>query len=73
MVNIILKNFKKPDDIRNFDKGKFEIVKLADMTIGKATYEPGWKWSIDISPYKCRMWNLFFIPWEWKIEQRGTW
>ena len=50
MVNIILKNFKKPDEIRNFDKGKFEIVKLADMTIGRASYEPGWKWSIDVSP-----------------------
>ena len=50
MVDIILKNFKKPDEIRNFDKGKFELVQLADMTIGKASYEPGWKWSIDVSP-----------------------
>ncbi len=50
MVDIILKNFKKPDEIRIFDKGKFELVQLADMTIGKASYEPGWKWSIDVSP-----------------------
>ena len=50
MVDIILKNFKKPDEIRIFDKGKFELVQIADMTIGKASYEPGWKWSIDVSP-----------------------
>ena len=50
MVDIILKNFNNPDEIRNFDKGKFELVKLRDMTIGRASYEPGWKWSINVSP-----------------------
>ena len=50
LINIILKNFKNPDEIRNFDKGKFELVRLADMTIGKASYKPGWKWSVDVSP-----------------------
>ena len=50
MVDIILKNFNNPDEIRNFDKGKFELVKLKDMTIGRASYEPGWKWSINVSP-----------------------
>jgi len=50
MNEIILKKFNKPDEIRNFTKGKFEIVKICDMVIGKATYEPGWKWSVDVSP-----------------------
>ena len=50
MVDIILKNFNNPDEIRDFDKGKFELVKLKDMTIGRASYEPGWKWSINVSP-----------------------
>ena len=50
MVDIILKNFNNPDEIRNFDKGKFELVKLKGMTIGRASYEPGWKWSINVSP-----------------------
>ena len=50
MEEIILKNFDKPDEIRKFDKGQFEIVTLANMTIGRATYAPGWKWSIDVSP-----------------------
>ena len=50
MEDIILKNFDKPDEIRKFDKGRFEIVKVENMTIGRATYAPGWKWSIDVSP-----------------------
>ena len=50
MIDIILKNFEKPDETRNFTKGKFELVDLGKMTIGKATYEPGWKWSEDVSP-----------------------
>ena len=50
MIEIILKNFKNPDEIRKFEKGKFEFLQVADMTIGKGSYEPGWKWSIDVSP-----------------------
>ena len=48
MEEIILKNFDEPDEIRKFDKGQFEIVEVANMTIGRATYDPGWKWSIDV-------------------------
>ena len=50
MIDIILKNFDNPDEVRSFDKGKFELVKFSDMTIGKASYEPGWKWSECIKP-----------------------
>ena len=49
-LKIILKNFDKPDVTRNFEKGKFEIISIGGMTIGKATYKPGWKWSVDVSP-----------------------
>ena len=48
-LDIILKNFDNPDEIRKFEKGKFELVILPKMTIGKAVYEPGWKWSEDVS------------------------
>ena len=50
MIDIILKNFNNPDEVRSFEKGKFELVKFSEMTIGKASYEPGWKWSRDVSP-----------------------
>ena len=44
----ILKRFDTPDEIREFPKGKFETVTLGPMTIGRATYQPGWKWSDDV-------------------------
>ena len=50
MLDVILKRFEKPDEVRTFEKGKFEIVHLGEMTIGRATYLPGWKWSQHVGP-----------------------
>jgi quercetin dioxygenase-like cupin family protein len=50
MLEVILKRFENPDEVRIFEKGRFEIVNLGGMTIGRATYEPGWKWSEHVSP-----------------------
>ena len=47
-TDVILKRFEHPDEVRTFDKGKFELVRLGGMTIGRATYQPGWKWSSDV-------------------------
>lgn len=45
MYEVILKRFEHPDEVRTFEKGKFELLNLGGTTIGRATYEPGWKWS----------------------------
>jgi len=50
MNEVILKRFENPDETRVFEKGKFEIVTIGGMTIGRASYEPGWKWSKHVSP-----------------------
>ena len=42
-LEVILKSFDNPDEITPFEKGKFEKVTLGGMTIGRATYQPGWK------------------------------
>lgn len=47
-LDVMLKSFDRPDEVREFPKGRFEIVKLGGMTIGRATYEPGWRWSRDV-------------------------
>ena len=47
MRDLIVKKFENPDKIISFDNGKFELVHMGLMTIGKATYMPGWKWSED--------------------------
>ncbi|MFL6594159.1 MAG: cupin domain-containing protein [Chthoniobacterales bacterium] len=49
-VDVILKRFERPDETRLLTKGKFEIVHLGGMTIGRATYEPGWRWSDHVGP-----------------------
>jgi len=47
-VDLILKRFDSPDEVREFRKGRYEIVRIGGMTIGRATYQPGWKWSADV-------------------------
>jgi 2-hydroxychromene-2-carboxylate isomerase len=49
-LDVMLKRFEQPDEVRTFEKGKFEIVRIGGMTIGRATYEPGWKWSLHVGP-----------------------
>jgi quercetin dioxygenase-like cupin family protein len=48
MTDVILKRFETPDEVREFEKGRFELVKIGGMTIGRASYEPGWKWSVHV-------------------------
>ena len=48
MLDVILRRFDQPDETRKFAKGKFELVRIGGMTIGRASYEPGWKWSVDL-------------------------
>ena len=50
MLDVVLKRFDHPDEVRVFEKGKFELVTVGGMTIGRATYEPGWKWSEHVAP-----------------------
>jgi quercetin dioxygenase-like cupin family protein len=50
MNAVDLRQFETPDEVRTFDKGKFEIVRLGGVTIGRATYQPGWKWSEHVGP-----------------------
>ena len=50
MHDVILKRFENPDEIREMTKGRFEIIRIGDMTVGRATYEPGWRWSEHVGP-----------------------
>ncbi len=45
-----LKSFGKPDEVREFPKGKVEIIKIGNAAIGRATFQPGWKWSESVQP-----------------------
>ena len=45
-----LKNFSKPDEVREFPKGRVELVKIGGATVGRATFQPGWRWSTSVQP-----------------------
>ena len=47
-LDVILKRFEAPDEVREFELGCFELVDMGKMTIGRATYQPGWKWSLHV-------------------------
>ena len=44
------KSLDSPDEIRTFNKGKLQITKHGGVTIGRATFEPGWRWSECVKP-----------------------
>ena len=45
-----IKSFGRADEVREFPKGKLELVKIGNATIGRATFMPGWKWSESVQP-----------------------
>jgi len=47
---VVLKRFEAPDETRLMPKGRFELVHIGGLTIGRATYEPGWRWSEHVGP-----------------------
>jgi quercetin dioxygenase-like cupin family protein len=49
-AEVVLRRFEAPDEVREMTKGRFEIVRLGGVTIGRATYEPGWRWSEHVGP-----------------------
>lgn len=44
------KDFSNPVEVREFPKGKLELIKIGGVLIGKATFEPGWRWSESVQP-----------------------
>jgi hypothetical protein len=44
------KNIDLPDDKRSFTHGELRMVRVGDATIGRAVFNPGWRWSTDVQP-----------------------
>jgi hypothetical protein len=49
-ASVDLKRFDTPDEVRVFEKGRLSVIRIGGMLLGRAEYEPGWKWSIDVGP-----------------------
>lgn len=44
------KSFGRPDDVREFPGGRLELLKVGGVTVGRAVFEPGWRWSTSVQP-----------------------
>jgi hypothetical protein len=44
------KSINKPEETRSFEKGKVELVTIGGIQVGRATLQPGWKWSQHVKP-----------------------
>lgn len=50
-TNVIeVKNFAKADEIREFPRGRVELITVGGATVGRATFLPGWRWSTSVQP-----------------------
>src|SRR3984893_12297112 len=50
MAKMEKKTLSDPEEKRSFDKGQLELVTLGGVTFGRATLQPGWKWSTCVKP-----------------------
>jgi hypothetical protein len=50
MARMQKKNLSEPEELRVFDRGRLELVSLGGVTLGRATFQPGWKWSTSVKP-----------------------
>jgi quercetin dioxygenase-like cupin family protein len=50
LPDVVLRRFDTPDETREMRLGRFEVVRVGGVTIGRATYQPGWKWSEHVGP-----------------------
>lgn len=48
MDDVVIRRFDAADETREFELGTFDLVSLGGITIGRASYEPGWVWSTHI-------------------------
>jgi hypothetical protein len=51
-----LNNFASPDETREFEKGKVELIHIGGGVVGKMTLQPGWRWSLHVKPIAKTEW-----------------
>jgi quercetin dioxygenase-like cupin family protein len=52
MAGMLRKSLDSPEETRQFKdgKGKLELVNLDAGGVGRATFQPGWRWSEHVKP-----------------------
>lgn len=59
------KRFDSPDEVRTVEKGRIELVELGELTVGRAIFEPGWRWSEHVKPIveteSCQVHHIGYV------------
>ena len=50
MGTVAVRSLDKADETRSFAHGVAEMVTIGGTLIGRARFEPGWRWSNDVKP-----------------------
>jgi hypothetical protein len=50
LAKMQVRGFGKPEETRKFDKGKLDLVKIGGAMVGRAEFQPGWRWSKSLKP-----------------------
>jgi hypothetical protein len=50
MSDAEFKGFGKADEVREFPKGRVELIKVGGATVGRGVFEPGWRWATSVQP-----------------------
>ena len=45
-----LRSFDKPDEVREFPKGRLELINVGGAMVGRAVFEPGWRRAESVQP-----------------------
>jgi class 3 adenylate cyclase/quercetin dioxygenase-like cupin family protein len=64
-VQLRRKRFDRPDEVRTVEKGRIEIVELGELAVGRAVFQPGWRWSEHVRPIvggdSCQVHHIGYV------------
>ena len=50
MARLQRRRFEESQDVRVTPRGWVEVVELDDRVVARITWQPGWRWSVDVKP-----------------------
>lgn len=56
MAKAECKDFKSPNEVRKFEKGRVELINIGSGMVGRLILEPGWRWSTHVKPIANTPW-----------------
>ncbi len=58
MSDLVIRRFDQPDESTSMSRGRLDLHRVSGLTLGRAVYEPGWKWSVDVGAASGEAWCM---------------